>query len=236
MKLEINENDLVLCRVKKIEGTTVFLEIEDSNLSGSMVLSEVAAGRIRNLRQYVSPHRIVVCKVLKITKEHVELSLRRVTTKEREEVLEGHKKEKALRSVLEVVDEDADKVISQIKVKYGILNFISDMKSNPKLFEEFISRDKAEKVSQMIAEKGEKEKIVAKKFKLKSFSEQGLRDVKEILDVNGAEIHYLGSSVFSISVSAKDFKEANLKLAEIFGEIEKRVKAKKAIFEMVREK
>jgi translation initiation factor 2 alpha subunit (eIF-2alpha) len=236
LTLEVNEDDVVLCRVKKIEGTTVFLKIEDSKIEGSMVLSEVAAGRIRNLRQYVSPNRLIVCKVLKVTKDHIELSLRRVTSKEREEVLEGYKKEKALRSVLNVVNEDADRIIAQIKAKYGMLNFINEVKTNPKILEEFIGKEKSGKVSLMIAEKEEKEKVVEKRFRLKSFSEQGVRDIREILDVKDAEMHYLGSSVFSISVLGKDFKEANNKLDKILAEIEERAKKKKAVFESVKER
>ena len=63
--MELKEDEIVMCTVKSIEGTTVFLEIE-SNGTGSMAMSEVAAGRIRNLREYVFPKKKVVCKILKI--------------------------------------------------------------------------------------------------------------------------------------------------------------------------
>ena len=86
--MELREDDVVMCTVKEIEGTTVFLEIE-GNGTGTMVMSEVAAGRIRNLREYVFPKKKVVCKVFKIANGgHIELSLRRVTGKEREEAQE----------------------------------------------------------------------------------------------------------------------------------------------------
>ncbi|MBU0467018.1 MAG: hypothetical protein KJ718_06535 [Nanoarchaeota archaeon] len=235
MSFEINVDDVVLCKVKKIEGTTVFLDIEDGGV-GSMVLSEVAAGRIRNLRNYVSPGRIIVCKVLKISGGQIELSLRRVTAKERQEVLETSKKEKALRSVLKVVKENPDKIVSEIKEKYGVIDFLSEVRENPKLLDEFIPKEKAEKVFQMISEKEGKEKIVEKKFKLKSDSEQGLEDIKEILNLKDVEIHYLGSSKFSVSVSGKDFKEANQNMEEILEGIEKRAKKSKAEFELKREK
>src|SRR3990167_650200 len=98
--MELREDDVVMCTVKEIEGTTVFLEIE-GNGAGSMVMSEVAAGRIRNLREYVFPNKKVVCKVLKIAADkHIELSLRRVTGKEREEAQEKYKKEKTFMSLI----------------------------------------------------------------------------------------------------------------------------------------
>ncbi|MFH1290274.1 MAG: hypothetical protein ABIH92_02585, partial [Nanoarchaeota archaeon] len=194
--MNVREDDVVLCRVKKIEGTTVFLSIEDSDLEGSMVLSEVAAGRIRNLRQYVSPNRLIVCKVLKITHSHVELSLRRVTTREKEEVLEGRKKERAFRSVLKVVGESPDKVVEKIKGEYSIFDFLLELRENPSLLEKFVGKDNVKKVYEMISEKEEKDKVVERKLILKSDSEQGLRDIKEILNFKDVEIHYLGSSKF----------------------------------------
>ena len=53
---QLIEGALVLCTVKKVEKTTVFVEIE-GNGEGSMVFSEVAAGRIRNLRDHISPNK-----------------------------------------------------------------------------------------------------------------------------------------------------------------------------------
>ena len=117
--MDLKEDDIVLCKVKNIEGTAVFLEIEGADIEGHMVLSEVAAGRIRNLRQYVSPGRLIVCKVLRINPDHVELSLRRVTTRERDVALDLYKKEKAFRSVLKFVGEDADRVITKIKLDFN---------------------------------------------------------------------------------------------------------------------
>ena len=88
----------MLCTVKRIGGTTVFLEIEE-NGPGTMIFSEVSPGRIRNIRKYIVPNKKIVCKVLRIKDGNPELSLRRVTTKEREEVLEKHKKEKILSNI-----------------------------------------------------------------------------------------------------------------------------------------
>ena len=51
--MELREDQVVMCTVKSIEGTTVFLEIE-GNGTGSMAMSEVAAGRIRNLRELLA--------------------------------------------------------------------------------------------------------------------------------------------------------------------------------------
>jgi len=129
--MSIKVDDVVLCTVKKIEGTTVFLDIEGDG-QGSLVLSEVAAGRIRNLREYVFPKKKIVCKILKISGDHVELSLRRVTAKEREQVLDRSKKERALKSMLKSVGADAESVVSKIKEEYDLVEFLEDSR---KVFE-----------------------------------------------------------------------------------------------------
>jgi translation initiation factor 2 alpha subunit (eIF-2alpha) len=228
------EDDVVLCTVKKIEGATVFVELEDG-ASGNLVLSEVAAGRIRNLRVYVTPGKKIVCKVLKVRGDNLELSLRRVTGKERESVLEGHRKEKTLKGMLKAVVDEPDKVIEKIKEKYEILDFFDEARENPSVFEDFLKKEDAEKVIKILSEKGEKEKFVEGKFVLNSAEENGVDDIKSLLDV-GEKIFYLGSSTFLVSVSGKDFKEANSKLQKVLDEIAKRAKGKKAEFEIVKEK
>ena len=99
-----------------------------------------------------------------------------------------------------------------------------------------MSKEKAERVFQIVCEKEGKEKKAVGKFILRTYSESGVKVIKEILDIKDAEIRYLGSSKFSISVSGKDFKEANNKLVNVLEEIEKRAKEKKAVFEVKKEK
>jgi translation initiation factor 2 alpha subunit (eIF-2alpha) len=233
--MKYNEGDVVFCKVVKIEGTTVFVEVE-GGVPGSLVLSEVAAGRIRNLRAYVSPNRKIVCKVLKIAKDHLELSLRRVTAKERDEMLISHKKERALSNMLKTIGEKPREIINKIKEEYDIPEFLLEAREDIKVIEQFIDKGKAKKLFQIISEKEEREKVVKRKFVLKSYSDSGVKDLKEILNVENIDVKYVGSSIFSISVSGRDFKEAEARLGDIFEEIEKRAEKKKAIFKIKKEK
>ena len=75
---KMEEGDLVLCTVKRIIGTTVFVDIE-GNGEGTIITAEIAPGRIRNLRDYVSPGRKIVCKILSLKGKQINLSLRRVS-------------------------------------------------------------------------------------------------------------------------------------------------------------
>lgn len=231
--MEIHIDDVVFCEVKKVEGTTVFLEIEGVG-EGSMTLSEVAAGRIRNLREYVSPGKKIVCKVLKITGDHIELSLRRVTAKERQDVLDRYKKERALMSILKLSGENAQKIIEEIEKEYDISSFFDEMRVNPKILENYLPKEKVQKVIDAVAEKVGGKKVVGSTVYLKSFADEGILQIQEVLNVSNVEIRYLGSGKFSVHVSGNDFKEANTRLHSILAEMEKSAKQKKLHFEIVK--
>ena len=79
--MNLEAGDVVLCTVDRIVGTTVFVNIEGDG-EGSIVFSEIAPGRIRNIRDYVVPKKKIVCKVLRISGNRMDLSFRRVTLKE----------------------------------------------------------------------------------------------------------------------------------------------------------
>jgi len=222
--MEFEENDVILCTVKKIERTTVFLELPGGT-QGTMIFSEIAAGRIRNIREYVVPNKKVVCKVLRIKNGHIELSLRRVTGGEREQIQEIYKKERQFKSMLKpIVKEETTEIFEKIKSQYDIPEFIDSARENIKLLEKFLTKDQAEKVFKIITEKRETEKQVKKTIKIISKSPSGIKDIKSVLDSKGVEIKYKGSSKFTISVKANDFKTANQILEKVIEEIQEKAK------------
>jgi translation initiation factor 2 alpha subunit (eIF-2alpha) len=231
--MEVKIGDVVLCTVKKIEKTTVFLQIE-GNGEGSMVLSEVAAGRIRNLRQHVALNKKVVCKVLEIRNDQIHLSLRRVTAKERNEILDWHKKDKKLANMLKTVTNNSSQIIEKIKEEHDFVEFFEEARDDPKLLEKFFTDLELKKLTKILTERIEKEKTVVKKFTLKSLSSTGISDIQKILPKNteSMKIKYLGSSKFSITIKAKEFKEANKEMSDTLETIEKKAKQLQASLEI----
>lgn len=226
---ELKEGDIVLCTVKSVEGTTVFLDVE-GNGSGSLVFSEIAAGRIRNIREYVVPNKKIVCKVLKIINGHPQLSFRRVTGKEREEVMERYKKEKTFLSILKSVSKTPEKLIEKIKNKYELVEFYDKARENPKILDEVFTKEEVQSLSKVFAEKREKEKEAKRIIFIKTLSPSGLAEIKEILSIPSIEIRYLGSSRFSLSVKSKDFKEANAKIGQAIRQMQEKARIKKLEF------
>lgn len=230
---ELKEEEIVMCTVKRIEGTNIFVEIEE-NGEGSIVMSEVAAGRIRNIREYVSPNKKIVCKILKILPNNIQLSLRRVTGKEREEIQQRYKKERSLYTLLKSTIPSPESTIEKIRESFELWEFYEKLKENPSIIENFTTKEQALSISKKLIEKKEKEKNIRKIFILKSapLNESTVNEIKSILSEKNIKINYLGSSQFSISSFGKDFKEAGHNVDMALERIEKQAKEKKLFFEL----
>jgi translation initiation factor 2 alpha subunit (eIF-2alpha) len=228
--MELKEEDLILCTVRKIEGTTVIVDIPSFG-EGHLSFPEIAAGRIRNIREYVVPNKKIVCKVLKMINNHPTLSLRRVTAKERDSVLDKDNKEKILKNMLKSITPEPEKIIEKIKEKYDLQEFYDNIRTS-KQISEFLSKEELTKFEKILLEKKEKNKEEKRTIVLSSDSDQGIQEIKKVLDIKNATIHYLGSSQFSISVTANDFKEANHNLDQIIKSIESQAKTLKMRFEL----
>ncbi len=227
------EEDIVMCTVKRIEGATVFVEIEGDG-EGSIALSEIAACRIRNIRDYVSPNKKIVCKILKILSGNIQLSLRRVTGKEREEIEERYKREKTFSTILKTIIPNHEPILDSIKKEYELWDFVEKIKENPSLLEKFVNKEQASQLVKILSEKKEKEKIVKKIIIIKSLpaQESSIKDIKDSLKSQDVNIRYLGSSQFSISAIGKNFKEADHKVSAAVQEIAKQAKLRILYFEL----
>ena len=230
--MDYKEEDIVLCTVKKIEGMSVFLELEDGT-QASMAFSEVAAGRIRNIREYIVPNKKIVCKILRIRPNHIELSLRRVTGKEREEITEQYKKKKVLETILKpILKEKSAEVISAIENEYSLADFISRVRNDPSILAKFVSKKEAETLQSMFVEKEEKDKEIKRIATVKTMSEDGINKIKQVLTTSNAQVNYLGSSKFSIIVKNKEVKQANATMDRVVKEMKEKAKELQVVLEI----
>tara|TARA_Y100000310_G_C20414181_1_gene683494 strand:+ start:126 stop:836 length:711 start_codon:yes stop_codon:yes gene_type:complete len=226
--MEFEEGDVVLCTVEKIVGTVVFVKIEDSK-EGSIIISEIAPGRIRNLRDYVVPKKKIVCKVLRISQNgNIDLSLRRVTQKEKKEVLEKDKQEKSYKSVLKsILKEKTGEVIEKILKEDKIFSFLEDAKENAKKLEKIVGEKDAKKILDILKTQKSKKTIVKKEFFLTSTEPNGLEIIKDILGhAKDLEIKYLSAGNYSIKKESENAKTADHEIKEFLSEIEKTAKKK----------
>lgn len=229
--MELEVGDVVICTVERIQGTTVFVEIE-GNGEGYIVLSEIAPGRIRNLRDYVVPKKTIVCKVLKISGDRIELSLRRVTQKEQKEAKEEHKLEKSYKNILKTISgEEAEKIIHEICKKENLCIFLEKSKESPKELEKLIGKEKTTKIIEILNSQKLKKTVIKKEIQLTTKKENGLKIIKEILNkINQGEVKYLSAGKYSLKVESENAKKADAKIKETLEKIEKDCKEKNCEF------
>ena len=143
--MNLEQGDLVLCTVERIEGTIVFVKVnfENKEMEGSIVTSEIAPGRIRNIRDYVVPKKKIVCKVLRISGTgNIELSLRRVSPKEKKDVMDKYRREMAYSSILKkILGEKSSEVIEKIRMESANNIFVSEAPDGIRVIKKILGAD-----------------------------------------------------------------------------------------------
>ncbi len=228
------EGEMVLCTVDRIAGTVVFVKIEGEQREGSIILSEIAPGRIRNLREYVIPKKKIVCKVLKDTGGTISLSLRRVTPKEKKEVMDQHNQENSYINILKsVLKEKSEEVIEEISKRGRIYEFFEEARENPKILEKLVGKENSERVLDIILEQKKKRIIIKRIVYLKTLDSEGLSHLKKVLDTpKEIEVKYISAGKYSLKIETEDGRKGEQKMKNTLEEIEKKAKEKGMIFEI----
>ena len=228
------EDELVLCKVTKIYPNSVFVDLLEFNrLSGMIHISEVSPGRIRNLRDYVSVGRQIVCKILKIDKErgHIVLSLRRVNSNQRREKLDEIKQEIKSEQLIKNVSKKLglktkelyDKIAPKVFEEYTYVHEAFMLVVEGKLSLEKLGIDKkiAKEVSEAIIEKFKPKKIsIEGEIRLKTYESSGVDKIKKtLMDIDAVSetltLSYLGAGRYKVVIEDFEYKpaEKNLKKA-----------------------
>ena len=218
------EGELVLCTITSVQNHSVFVRIEEYGISGMIHISEVAPGRIRNIRDYVMEGKSVITKVLRINRErgHVDLSLRRVSEGQRRTKTNEIKKEKMAAKLIESVASnlkaDPKKLYKTIADKvsdhyYLIFECFSDVsKGTFDLKQLNLPKNLSDELQKVISDRLKPEFFTSKgKLKLTSTAPDGLEIVKSALKKavdSGAKVRYLGGGVYSLSATAASYKDS----------------------------
>ncbi len=225
---DLEEGDLVLCTVDRIVGTVVFVRIplDGKEIEGNIVLSEIAPGRIRNLRDYVVPKKKIVCKVLRIKSGNIDLSLRRVSQKERKEILEREQQEKSYTSILKgILKEKAEEAIEKISKEENLVSFLEDSKINPEKLEKVIGKENAKKIIEILNTQKEKKTIIKKEIHLTTIKPNGISLIKKILEIfKGVNVKYISAGRYSVETESNDAKTTDKRIRDLIDITEKEAK------------
>ncbi|MCS7115605.1 MAG: translation initiation factor IF-2 subunit alpha [Nitrososphaerota archaeon] len=115
--------DLVICTVETVADYGAYVKLDEYDKRGLLHVSEVASSWIRNIRDFVREGQKVVLKVLRVDPEkgHIDLSLRRVTQREKIEKMLSWKRERKGEALLHIVAEKAGLPLEEVYEKAGAL-------------------------------------------------------------------------------------------------------------------
>jgi translation initiation factor 2 alpha subunit (eIF-2alpha) len=228
--------DLVLCTVDRIAGTVVVVKIQEDGreIEGNIVMSEIAPGRIRNIRDYVVPKKKIVCKILRISQTgNIDLSLRRVSQKERKEILEQEQQEKSYASILKgILGEEAGEIIKKISEKEKLGLFLEEAKNKPEALEKIAGKENTKKIVDILNAQKSKKKKIKKEMYITTIKPNGITLIKKVLEnFKGLEVKYIAAGKYSLETESEDVKVSDKKMREKLDVAEK--EAKKLCVEFV---
>ncbi|MDO8556230.1 MAG: S1 RNA-binding domain-containing protein [Nanoarchaeota archaeon] len=239
------EHEFVLCTVERITPNSVFVTLDDySNKEALIHISEIAPGRIRNIRDYVKEKHKVVCIVLTSNKERnlIDLSVRRVSLQHKLAVEEWHKQEmiaeKLLDSIARSLKLDGkdvyEKVGKQLIQGYGSLFKAFQEVAN--LGEKALEKMKIDKkiATQLITSVQDRikrpEVKIHASLSISSRTPDGIDRIKTVLkgalevvksNKQNILLHHVGAPKFNVTVTAADFKSAQRALDSFKEDVEK---------------
>jgi len=233
---KLDEGKIVLCTVDRVVGTIVFVRIDDYGLEGTITFSEISPGRIRNIRDFVFPGRKIVCKILRIKDTGIDLSLRRVKLKEKNELNEQYKREKSYTEMFKsILGKNADDALKKISEKEeSIVLLLEKMKKDKTLLNEYLSKEDAEKIIKILDEKKIKEVSLLKRFSLTNKGRGGIIAVKSVIfeasKGTNANVSYVAAGKYLIKMKSTDAKKADNLLDNVLKNIELASKKQGCIF------
>ena len=114
---------MVIVTVERITDYGAYVKLDEFGKEGLLHLSEVSSSWVRNIRDFVREGQKTVLKVLRVDTEkaHVDLSLRRVTKRERIDKVMSWKRERKAETMMRSAGEKLGVSVEEIYAKAGVL-------------------------------------------------------------------------------------------------------------------
>jgi translation initiation factor 2 subunit 1 len=115
--------DLVIATIESVMDYGAYANLDEYNRRGFLHISEISSARIRNVRDFVREKQKMVLKVVRVSVEkgHIDLSLRRVTKRERIEKIKSWKKDRKGEALLKAVADKMGLPVNEVFQKAGLL-------------------------------------------------------------------------------------------------------------------
>ena len=233
--------DLVMATVETVTDYGAYVRLDEYSKRGLLHVSEISSSWIRNIRDFVREAQKLVLKVLRVdtSKGHIDLSLRRVTKRQKIEKIKSWKTERKaealLRNVAEKLNLSPDEVYEQagkaIIENYGLYEGFE--KTAIEGFEALTAIGVPKKIAKAFAEVAA-ERIQLRLVRVKGTIEircmkpKGVKLIQEaFLNAMKAEkqkdvdvrFYVVAAPKYSVEVLAENYKRAE----EVFQKVSQRV-------------
>jgi translation initiation factor 2 subunit 1 len=237
--------DLIIATIETVTTYGAYAKLDEYNKRGLLHVSEISSSWIRNIHDFVREGQKMVLKVLRVDveKDHIDLSLRRVTKRERIEKIKFWKKDRKADALLKAVTEKVgltsqevyEKAVVPIEMKYALYDgFEKAAIEGP---EALVKIGVPEDIAKVFAEVA-KERIHVKLVKVRGTLEirvlkpNGVKIIKDAF-LNGKEaektddstvvFYVIAAPKYSVEVSAPDWKRAEDVLQKVADSVVKNV-------------
>ncbi|MCW4024763.1 MAG: translation initiation factor IF-2 subunit alpha [Candidatus Bathyarchaeota archaeon] len=229
--------DLVMVTIKNVMDYGVYVNLDEYNKRGFLHISEISSARIRNIRDFVRENQKMVLKVLRVDLEkgHIDLSLRRVTKRERIEKVKSWKKDRKGDTLLNIMAERAglpredvyQKVGAVLEEKYGLYDgFEKVLKEGASVLTQLNVSEELAKVVLQVAEDRIRVKTVTAWGVLEVYCSRpngvkciktAFSDAKEAHKSKDAQIYFsvIAAPKYRIEVIADNWKRAEEILSRV---------------------
>ena len=229
--------DLVIATVQDVTDFGAYVKLDEYDKKGLLHISEISSSWIRNIRDFIREGQKIVLKVLRVDVEkgHIDLSLRRVTKREKIEKIMFWKRERKAETLLRSVAEKAGLSLEEAYEKAG-----APMEKEYGLYEGFervVKEGTAaltkigvpEELATAIAEVA-KERMYVPMVKVKGIVElrcmkpKGVKIIKEaFLNAKKAEksreaklrFYVIAAPKYCVEVMAENYKQAEAVLQKV---------------------
>lgn len=115
--------ELVMATVDDVTDYGAYVKLDEYDKKGLLHISEISSSWVRNIRNLVRERQKVVLKVIRVdrTKGHINVSLRRVTKRERIAKIKSWKRERKAEVLLRSAAEEAGLTFEEVYEKAGSL-------------------------------------------------------------------------------------------------------------------
>jgi translation initiation factor 2 subunit 1 len=241
-KLEWPESgELVIATIESIMDYGVYANLDEYKKRGFLHISEISSARIRNIRDFIREKQKLVLKVIHVNLErgHIDLSLRRVTKRERIEKIKAWKKERKGEVLLRAVADKAGLSIEEAYQKAGKIleekdglyeGFEKALKDGPEALTKLgISEDIAKVFVEIASERIHIKMVKARGvLEIRCMKPNGVRCIQEAIagakksvKAKSAKIEFsvIAAPKYSLEVSADNWKRAE----ELLNDVSQRV-------------